>query len=166
MKPSLNTNQPDHPQTPPNQAKLSDRTKTSSRNKLRLDRSKQGSVTKKNEREKKKEKERNINLKLGEKLKTWLKMEDKEDKTVLEITKNKDKTEEKKTVNNLIGMFEKQQKSVLQKLNGQSEPTVRLSEVFTTNSNIQQESRYADGVNMGLKNIMMADNSTQENHGS
>ena len=166
MKPSLNTNQPDHPQTPPSQAKLSDRTKTNSRNKLRLDRSKQGSVTKKNEREKKKEKERNINLKLGEKLKTWLKMEDKEDKTVLEITKNKDKTEEKKTVNNLIGMFEKQQKSVLQKLNGQSEPTVRLSEVFTTNSNIQQESRYADGVNMGLKNIMMADNSTQENHGS
>ena len=93
-------------------------------------------------------------------------MEDKEVKTELKITKNNDKKEEKKTVNNLIGIFEKQQKSVLQKLNGQSESTVKLSEVFTTSSNIQQESRYADGENMTLKNIMMADNSTQEYHGS
>ena len=74
--------------------------------------------------------------------------------------------ENKATQPSLAGAWAELGKSVLQKLNGQSESTVKLSEVFTTSSNIQQESRYADGENMTLKNIMMADNSTQEYHGS
>ena len=155
--PTFRTNQPDHPQTPTNPAKLSDQSRTNTGKKLGIDRSKPGSVTKRSERERKKEKERNINLKLSEKLKGWLKLEEKE-KPDLKVTKNDGKFEEKKTVNKLIGIFENK-KNLLQNQTGQSNSTVESGEVNTTSSSTQQ--RKAE-----LNSIMMGRNSTQEYRGS
>ena len=155
--PTFRTNQPDHPQTPTNPAKLSDKSRTNTGKKLGIDKSKPGSVTKKSERERKKEKERNINLKLSEKLKGWLKLEEKE-KPELKVTKNDGKFEEKKTVNKLIGIFENK-KNLLQNQTGQSNSTVESGEVNTTSSSTQQ--RKAE-----LNSIMMGRNSTQEYRGS
>ena len=115
-------------------------------------------MTKKSEREKKKEQEKKLNLKMSEKLKNWLKLEDKEEKSTLEVTKINAKHEEKKSVNKLIGIFENK-KTLLQNQTGQSESTVELGEVNTTSSIIQQR-------NSPLKCIMRGGNSILEYDGS
>ena len=79
-----NTNQPNHPQIPSNQTKLSDQSRTSDKTRLGIDRSKPGSVTKRSERVKKKEKEENLNLKLGGQLKAWLRRDGKKGSNTIE----------------------------------------------------------------------------------
>merc|ERR1712142_400514 len=72
---------------------------------LGIDRSKQGSVTKRSERVKKKEKEENLNLKLGGQLKAWLNREGKENQTPLKRDETEAETGEKETA--LLGIGQK-----------------------------------------------------------
>ena len=70
-----------------------------------------------------------------------MKKEDKEEDNSLKVTKKNRNREEKKTVNNLIGLFEKQE-ILLQKQNKQSKSNVELGEVPNDSINIQQQQIY------------------------
>ena len=82
-----------------------------------------------------------------------MKKEDKEEDNSLKVTKKNRNREEKKTVNNLIGLFEKQE-ILLQKQNKQSKSNVELGEVPNDSINIQQPNKYTDG---GTRNMIQYD---------
>ena len=69
------------------------------------------------------------------------------------MTKKNRNREEKKTVNDLIGLFEKQE-ILLQKQNKQSKSNVELGEVPNDSINIQQPNKYTDG---GTRNMIQYD---------